>query len=155
DLLDPTAQDLDPVEPAEAVGQGLRPSRVLELGEGVVVLHEADAGVVELPGEPVVAVEADLGGEGEPGLDADVPQPELLIEEVEVQDALRPAREDQSGPVLAVAELDGAAVLLAAQDTNQALAEAALADVLLDEVFLAVLPLEVDVGGAVPLGELL
>ena len=119
------------------------------------MLHEVDAGGVQLPGQPVVAVDVDLGGEGEPGLHAHVPEPELRVEEVVVQDALRPAGEGEPGPAVAVAELDGAAGLLAAEDADEALAEAALADLLLHEVFLAVAALEVDVGGAVAGGEVL
>src|SRR5262249_13073677 len=107
-------------------------------------------GGVELAGQPVVAVDVDLGGEGEPGLHADVAEAELGVEEVEVQHALGPKGEDEPGSAVAVAELDGAAGVLAAQDTDEALAEAACADLRPHEVFLAVAALEVDVGGAVP-----
>jgi len=153
DLTRPAIQDLDPAEPREAVGQGLGLERVVELGEGIVVLHEAAARVVELPREPVMAVDIDLRGEGEPGLDADVAEAELGIEEVEVENTLRAAGEDESGAALAIAEFDGAAGLLAAKDADEALAQAARADLLLDEVFLAVVPLEVLVRGAVLGGE--
>ena len=84
-----------------------------------------------------------------------VPEPELRIEEVEVEDALGPAGEDESGPAVAVAELDGTASFLAAEDADESFAEAALADLLPNEVFLAVPALEVDVGGAVLGGEVL
>jgi hypothetical protein len=78
---------------------------------------------------------------------------ELGVEEVEVEDALRPAGEHEPGPAIAVAEFDGAAGLLAAEDTDQALAETAFADLLLDEVFLAVASLKIDVRGVVADGE--
>jgi hypothetical protein len=108
------------------------------LGEGVVVLHEAEARVLELPGQPVVAVDVDLRGEGESGLDTDVAETEVRIEEVEIEHALQPAGEDQPGPAVAVAEFDRAAGLLAAEDADEPLAETAFADLLLNELFLAV-----------------
>jgi hypothetical protein len=116
----PAVQDLDPAEAREAVGEGLCLGRVVELGQGVAVLHEANASVVELSGQPVVAVEVDLGGEGEPGLAAKVPEPELRIEEVE--DPLGSAGEDESGSAVAVAEFDGAAGFLAAEDADESFA---------------------------------
>src|SRR5262249_59514887 len=131
-----------PLEPGQAVGQGLRLGGVIELGEGVVVLHETDARGVELAGQPVVAVDVDRGGEREPGLHADVAEAERRVEKVEVQNALGPAGEDEPGPAGAVAELDRAARLLTAKDADEALAQAAGADLLLHEVFLAVAALE-------------
>jgi hypothetical protein len=82
-----------------------------------------------------------------------VAQAKLLVQEVEVQDALGPKGEDEPGSAVAVAELDGAAGLLAAEDADEAIAQLAGADLLLHEVFLAVTALEVDVGGAVAGGE--
>src|SRR5262249_40406516 len=67
----PAVEELDPAEPGKAVGQRLCPVRSLQFGEGVVVLHEADTGRVELSGEPVVAVDVGLSGGGERGLDTD------------------------------------------------------------------------------------
>jgi hypothetical protein len=84
-----------------------------------------------------------------------VTETELRIEEVEVEDALGPAREDEAGPAVAVAEFDRAAGLLAAQDADQPFAEAACADLLPDEVFLAMTSLEVDVRSVVPGSEIL
>src|SRR5262249_41405923 len=60
-----------------------------------------------------------------------------------------PVGEDESRSALAVAEFDGAAGFLAAEDADQSFAEAAVADVLLHEVVRAMPPLEVDVGGGV------
>jgi hypothetical protein len=82
-----------------------------------------------------------------------VAEAELGIEEVEIEDALRPLGEDQSRSALAVAEFDGTAGLLAAEDTDEALAEPAFADLLLDEVFLAGMSLEVEVRGTFLGGE--
>jgi hypothetical protein len=86
-------------------------------------------------------------------LHADVAEAELGIEEVEIEDALGPLGEDQSRSAVAVAEFDGAAGLLAAQDTDEALMEPAFANLVLDEVFLAGLSLEVDVWGTFLGGE--
>jgi hypothetical protein len=119
------------------------------------MLHEADTGVVELAGQPVVTVDVDLGGEREPGLDPNVTQAELRIEKVEIEDALRATGEDQPRPAVAVAEFDRAAGLLATEDADQALAEPACVDLLGDEVFLALASLEIDVRGVVPGCEIL
>src|SRR6185369_4873424 len=89
----------------------------------------------------------------EPGLHADMAEAELRIEKVEVKHPLRPGGEREPRSPVAVAELDGATGLLAAQDADQALAETAFADLLLHQVFLAVTPLEIDVRGAFPGGE--
>jgi hypothetical protein len=108
---------------------------------------------VELASQPVVAVDVDLGREREPGLHADVTQAELGIEEVEIEDPLRTPGEHEAGPAVAVAEFDGATGLLAAPDTDEALAQTAFAELLLYQFFLAVATLEVDVRGAFPGGE--
>jgi hypothetical protein len=84
-----------------------------------------------------------------------VAEAEVRIEEVEVEDALGPMGEDQSRSVVAVAEFDGAAGFQAAEDADEAVAEATLTDLLLDEVFFTDVPLEVEVGGAVLGGEVL
>jgi len=60
---------------------------------------------------------------------------------------LRSPGEHEAGPPVAVAEFDGATGFLAAQDTDEALAKATFAELLLHEVFLAVATLEVDVRG--------
>jgi hypothetical protein len=82
-----------------------------------------------------------------------VAEAKLRIEEVEVENTLGPGGEDESRPAVAVAEFDGAAGFLAAEDADEALAQTAFVDLLLDEVFLAVASLEVDVGGTVAGGE--
>ena len=64
---------------------------VVELGERVVLLHEAQLLLHHLLGQPFVAIDVDLDGEREPGLQADVDQAELGIEEVVVEDPLLPA----------------------------------------------------------------
>src|SRR5262249_7275209 len=101
-----------------------------------------------------MAVDVNLERIREPGLHAEVEQAKVGVEEVVVEDALRTPGEDQARSPVAIAELDRAAGFLAAQHTDQSLAEAALADDLLDQVFLAVLALQVVVGGLVLRGEL-
>jgi hypothetical protein len=60
----------------------LRLDGVVELGEGVVILDEAETPPAHLAGEPFVAVDIDLDGERKPGLQAYVEQAEVDIEEV-------------------------------------------------------------------------
>jgi hypothetical protein len=86
-------------------------------------------------------------------LHADVAEAELGIEEIEIEDALGPLREGQSWSALAVEEFDGTAGLLAAEDADEALAEPTFADLLLDEFFLAVIPLQVAVRSTFLSGE--
>src|SRR5262249_50223795 len=137
----------------KALSQLLGFGRIVQLGQGVVVLYEADPCLVKLSCQPVMAVDVDLGGEGEPGLHAHVTQAELWIKEEEVQHTLLPPGEGQPRGALAVEELDGAAGLHAAQHADQPLAQTAVADGLPNDVLLAVATLEVVVGGTVLLGE--
>src|SRR5262249_41600881 len=153
DLPRPALEQFWPGEFGKALSQLLSFGRVVQLRQGVVVLYEADPCLVKLSCQPVMAVDVDLGGEGEPGLHADVTQAELRIEEVKVQHTLLPPGEGQPGTALAVEELDGAAGFHAAQDADPPLAQAAVADGLPDDVLLAVAALEVVVGGTVLLGE--
>ena len=91
-------------------------------------------------GQPGVAVDVDLDGEREPGRQADVDQAQLGIEEVEVQDALLPARVDQAGAVLAGDQLEAGAALHAAEDADQALEDRSLSEDLIDQLVLAMVP---------------
>ncbi len=59
------------------------------MGESVVLLDEADAGLLQLPGQPVVTIDVGLEGEREPGLQAEVEEAEVQIEEIKVHDPLR------------------------------------------------------------------
>ena len=95
DLPYPTIQDFGPVELGEAVGQALGLDRVVELGERVVLLYEAQFFLHHLLGEPFVAIDIDLDGERQPGLQTNVDQAELGIEEVVVKDPLLPRSTDE------------------------------------------------------------
>jgi hypothetical protein len=70
-------------------------------------------------------------------LQADVHQTELGLEEVVVQDTLRPTGEGAAWPMLAMKEFDGAASFLDAQDSNQAILAPTFAPNFLDELLLA------------------
>lgn len=66
-----------PGQARKPIGDPLCPPGILEPEEGIVETTVAEAPLVELAGEPVVAVDVDLDGEGEPGLQADVEQAAL------------------------------------------------------------------------------
>ncbi len=72
DFPHPTIQDFGPVELGEAVGQALGLDRVIELGGRVVLLYEAQFFLHHLLGEPFVAIDIDLDGERQPGLQTNV-----------------------------------------------------------------------------------
>ena len=57
---------------------------VRDLDEGVVEEGEVDPPFLEAAGQPVVPVEVELQPEGRPGRHAQVAQPEVLVDEVEV-----------------------------------------------------------------------
>ena len=63
DLPCPTIQDFRPVELGKAVGEALGLDRVVEFGERVVLLHEAQFFLHHLLGKPFVAIDVDLDGE--------------------------------------------------------------------------------------------
>src|SRR5262249_32517019 len=78
-----------------------------------------------------------------PGLQADMDQAQLRVEEVEVQHALLPPRIDQARASLATDELEAGAAFHAAEHGDQALDEVrSLAQDLIDEPVLAVGPPE-------------
>ncbi len=72
---------------------------IVELCKRVVLLHEAQFFLHHLLGQPFVAVDIDLDSERQPGLQADMDQTELRIEEVVIKDSLLPRPADELGPV--------------------------------------------------------
>lgn len=66
------------------VGQLLGPLEVLDPDEGVVEERVADPVPLQAGGEPVVTVQAELDTEGRPSGHAQVAEPELGVDEVEV-----------------------------------------------------------------------
>ena len=67
------------------VHQALRKRRVVQGGEAVVRAPEAGAFLLQLPRQPLAAVEAHLHVEGEPGLDACVDETEGRVDEIFVE----------------------------------------------------------------------
>ena len=132
----------------ETVGQALGLGGVVELGEGVVLLHEAQFLLHHLLGQPFVAVDVDLDRERQPGLQADVDQAELRIEEVIVEHALLPGSADELGPFGAGHECEGRAGFLGAEDADESLGDALVADEVLGPLVLAELAGAIDVGAA-------
>jgi hypothetical protein len=69
-------------------------------------------------GEPVVAVEVDLDGEREPGLEADVEEAEAAVEGVEVEEEALAPRGADDRPPLPVGEAKAAARLDRGEDVS-------------------------------------
>ena len=51
---------MNPVDPLETVGQLLRPLDIAQPHEGIAELHVLDVVTIELPSQPLVAVDVDL-----------------------------------------------------------------------------------------------
>src|SRR5882724_12821978 len=79
-------------------------------------------------------------------------QTEFAVEEIVIEHALRAVGKSQTGPSLTVHQLDRAAGFHHAQHGNQALAETALADDVLNEFFFVVDAGETFVGSVAALG---
>ena len=104
-----------------AVGQPLGPLEVLDPAEAVVPPLIADAAALEVPRQPLAAVEDHVGIEGEPGLEPHLGQPEAAVEGVDVvvQALARAAAQlDRVGLGVAV-DVIGGAVLQGAEGTDQ------------------------------------
>ena len=144
----PAVEDFRPVELGEAVGDALGLVGVVELGERVVLLHEAQFLLHHLLGQPFVAVDVDLDGERQPGLQADVDQAELGIEEVVVEHPLLSGSTDELGPFGAGHECEGGTGFLGAEDADESLGDALVADEVLGPLVLAELAGAILVGAA-------
>src|SRR6202030_3868781 len=120
-------ENFGPIELGETIGLALRFGRIVELGEGVVLEHEAHAQTNQLLGEPIVAVDVDLERERRPGLQADVNEAKLRIEEVIVEDVLLPWLGDETRPIFAGDEGKGVAGFLSAEDADEPAFDALIA----------------------------
>ena len=123
----------------QIVGELLRSVEVGDAHEGVVEKLIVDALLGELSRQPVVAVEVDLQPEGAPGGDADVAEPELLVDEIEVvvQALARVGLQEGAMGVLVVPGLVRGAGLHGREDVHEAGVIAALGQHLLDAVLLS------------------
>jgi hypothetical protein len=101
DLVGVAIEDFGPVEFGEPIGLTLGFGGFVELGKGVVLDDEAQAETNQLLGEPVVAVRVDLEGKRGPGLQTDMDQAQLRVEEIVVKDALLPRPGNELRPLLA------------------------------------------------------
>ena len=117
-------EDHRPRQGRKPIGEPLGAARVFEPEEGIVEALVPEAPLIELVGEPVMAVEVDLDGEREPGLQADVEETELAVQEVEVEEEALPPRRADHRPPLPRGEAKAAARLDRGEDAHQALADA-------------------------------
>jgi hypothetical protein len=97
--------------------------RVVQLHEGVVDLLEADALLHQLPRHVVVAVDVDLARERRPRLQANVHEPQFLVEVVVVEDALRHRPRSEARTPVAGGEFERAARLHDAEHADQSVGE--------------------------------
>ena len=98
------------------------------MGKRVVLLHETQLLMHHLLGQPFVAVDIDLDGERQPGLQPDVDQSELRIEEVVVEDPLLSVTADELGPFGTLHECEGGAGFQGAKDADKSLGDALVSD---------------------------
>jgi hypothetical protein len=123
----------------ERIGDELGLLEVRDVDEGVVHEVEGEAVIVELPGEPVVAVEVELESEGRPGGHPQVAEAQLFVDEIKVIVKALAIGDPQRGPAGAfvVPGLEGRATLHGREDMHQPRMIAALLDDLLDASLLA------------------
>jgi hypothetical protein len=90
-------EDLAPGPAYESLANPAGCAQVVDVDEGVVVAHIADALLAQLPGEPFPSVDVDLNLEGEPALKSHVHEAQLGVDQVEIEvEALSQARRDSS-----------------------------------------------------------
>ena len=75
-------------------------------------------------------------------------QAELRIKEVIIEDSLLPGSADELGPFRARHECEGRTSFLSAEDTNESLGDALIADEVVGPLVLAELPCAIHVGSA-------
>ena len=130
------SQPGDPPASDEAVYEDLCPGDVGDVNEAVVPLFERDAFFLHAASEPFPAVDADLDGEGDPGLQAHVHEPELTVEEVEVDVETGAIGRFESENVVAAEEAEGSADFDASEDTDESFADLVFFDDLASDLFL-------------------
>jgi hypothetical protein len=116
-------EDRGPLQGREAICEPLSTPGIFEPEEGVLQFPVAEPAVVELAGEPLVAVDVDLDGERAPGLQADMEEAEVRIEEVEVEEEALPPRGTDRWAAAPVGEAKTAARLDRREDTDEPLGD--------------------------------
>ena len=87
------AEHMNPVHSLETVGQFLRSLDVAQPQERIVELRVLDVVTIELPSQPLVAVDVDLNLAREPALELDVNESKIRVLEVVVEvETLAPRR---------------------------------------------------------------
>src|SRR6516165_1371779 len=142
DLANQAVEDLGPVLIGERIGQLLSGLGIVQGREGVVLQVKTQPSLEHLLFQPGVTIDVDLDGQREPSRQADVDQPQLGIEKVEVQDALLAALVAQAGAGLGGDELEAGTAFHTAEDTDQALENGPLPENLIDQFVLAALALK-------------
>jgi hypothetical protein len=141
-----TAEDLGPRQAWEFSSESIGTLRSCDRDEGVVELGEPEPQLFHAPGQPLVAVDIHLDGEGEPGLAPHMHETELRIQEVEVVNkAFTPVRA-QSRSVLAVDDTEGLDGLDRPEHADEATAYSIAFGDLPRQIVLADPPVEVLVG---------
>src|SRR5258708_16479036 len=106
----------------------LRLGRFVKLGESVVLQEKPHAQTNQLLGQPVVAVDVDLQRERRPGLQANMNETKLRIEEVIVEHTLLAWLGDEPWSLVAWHQRERVARFLRAEDADEPTFDALLAD---------------------------
>jgi hypothetical protein len=87
------AEHMNPVDPLETAGQLLRSLDVAQPHERIVELHVLEVVAIELPSQPLVAVDVARDLKRGPTLELDVDEPQVSVQEVLVEvETLAPRR---------------------------------------------------------------
>ena len=126
DLASVFLQDFRPGQLDETVGQTLGGLGVAQLREAVVGLLEEDILLLHLAGQELMAIDINLTGERSPGLQTDMHQAEVGIEEVIIKDALRHSARHKNGAFIGIAKFERRTGFLDAQDADKTLLDVVL-----------------------------
>src|SRR5262249_25578164 len=119
----------------QVVGELLGLGDIAQGRKDVVALLEGDALLVEGSGQPLVAVEIDLGRKGKPGWQSDMEKSKGGIEEVEVKDQATAPVALQAWPTFAIADAEGRTGFHAREDCDEAGSNAFVAGELPGQIF--------------------
>jgi len=138
-LIQQAAQHARPGGAQLFVQQTLGRQRIFHPDETVVALAVGQTGSVHLAGEPVATVEADVHGEGKPGLHAHMTQAQFLVQKVVVEVETFARLQDQVNVFGLTVAAHGVrqTVFQRAEDGDQAGGDAVLSGNPAGEIFLA------------------